>query len=125
MQLTGIRCQRFTDQDRADRGSRWPLGRHLPKACQQKPRQFLYLEQVVVLRCLVQPNHPNLILRYILCWRRLVVLLNIPAHVAIVLCYLWIGLNETAAITAVALNKTAMDAVSIREGVQALDPKLG
>ncbi|EBA01984.1 putative ABC transporter protein [Rhodobacterales bacterium HTCC2150] len=53
------------------------------------------------------------------------VLLNIPAHVAIVLCYLWIGLNETAAITAVALNKTAMDAVSIREGVQALDPKLG
>lgn len=51
--------------------------------------------------------------------------MNIPADVAIVLCYLWIGLNETAAITAVALNKTAMVAVSIREGVQALDPKLG
>ena len=125
MQLTGIRCQRFTDQDRADLGSWWPLDRHLPKACQQKPRQFLYLEQVVVLRCLVQPNHPNLIPRYIFRWGRLVVLLNIPADVAIVLCYLWIGLNETAAITAVALNKTAMVAVSIREGVQALDPKLG
>ncbi|MEP5758915.1 MAG: ABC transporter permease [Litoreibacter sp.] len=54
----------------------------------------------------------------------LVVLLNIPALVVIVLCYLWIGLNEVAAITAVALNKTAMVAVTIREGVQALDPKL-
>ncbi|MEP1961337.1 ABC transporter permease [Tateyamaria sp.] len=54
----------------------------------------------------------------------LVVLLNIPALVVIVLCYLWIGLNEVAAVTAVALNKTAMVAVSIREGVHALDPKL-
>ena len=49
---------------------------------------------------------------------------TVPALVVIVLCYLWIGLNEVAAITAVALNKTAMVAVSIREGVQALDPKL-
>ena len=54
----------------------------------------------------------------------LVVLLNVPALVVIVLCYLWIGLNEVAAITAVALNKTAMVAVSIREGVQALDPRV-
>lgn len=54
----------------------------------------------------------------------LVVLLNIPALVVIVLCYLWIGLNETAAITAVALNKTAMVAVTIREGVQSFDTKL-
>lgn len=54
----------------------------------------------------------------------LVVLLKIPALVLIVLCYLWIGLNDTAAITAVAFNKTAMVAVSIREGVLALDPKL-
>ena len=54
----------------------------------------------------------------------LVVLLNVPALVVIVLCYLWIGLNEVAAITAVALNKTAMVAVSIREGIQALDTKL-
>ncbi|MGH1578648.1 ABC transporter permease [Planktotalea sp.] len=54
----------------------------------------------------------------------LVVFLNIPALVVIVLCYLWIGLNEVAAITAVALNKTAMVAVSIREGVHALNPWL-
>ena len=54
----------------------------------------------------------------------LVVLLNVPALVVIVLCYLWIGLNEVAAITAVALNKTAMVAVAIREGVHALDPRL-
>ena len=54
----------------------------------------------------------------------LIVLLNIPALVVIVLCYLWIGLNETAAIVAVTLNKTAMVAVTIREGMHALDPKL-
>lgn len=54
----------------------------------------------------------------------LIVLLNIPALVVIVLCYLWIGLNEAAAITAVALNKMAMVAVTLREGVQALDPRL-
>ncbi len=54
----------------------------------------------------------------------LVVLLNVPALVVIVLCYLWIGLNEVAAITAVALNKTAMVAVTVREGVHSLDPKL-
>lgn len=54
----------------------------------------------------------------------LVVLLNVPALVVIVLCYLWIGLNEVAAITAVALNKTAMVAVTVREGVHALDPQL-
>ncbi|MEO0911980.1 MAG: ABC transporter permease [Pseudomonadota bacterium] len=54
----------------------------------------------------------------------LTVLLNIPALVVIVLCYLWIGLNEVAAITAVALNKMAMVAVTIREGVHALDPKV-
>ncbi len=35
----------------------------------------------------------------------LVVFLNLPALVLIVLCYLWIGLNETAAIIAVTLNK--------------------
>ncbi len=54
----------------------------------------------------------------------LVVFLNIPALVVIVLCYLWIGLNEVAAITAVALNKTAMVAVTIREGTRALNPQL-
>lgn len=55
----------------------------------------------------------------------LMVFLNIPALVVIVLCYLWIGLNETAAIVAVAVNKTAMVAVTIREGVRVLDRDLG
>ena len=54
----------------------------------------------------------------------LVVLLNLPALVTIVLCYIWIGLTEVAAITAVALNKIPMVTVMIREGVRALDPKL-
>lgn len=60
--------------------------------------------------------------RWMSAW--LLVLLNIPALVVIVLCYLWIGLNEVAAITAVALNKTAMVAVTIREGVRARDSAL-
>lgn len=53
------------------------------------------------------------------------VFLNVPALVVIVLCYLWIGLNEVAAIVAVATNKTAMVAVNIREGIKSLDPDLG
>lgn len=52
------------------------------------------------------------------------IFLNVPALVVIVLCYLWIGLNETAAIVAVAVNKTAMVCVTIREGVRARDPAL-
>lgn len=52
------------------------------------------------------------------------VLLNLPALVTIVLCYLWIGLTEAAAVTAVAINKIPMVTVMIREGVRALDPAL-
>ena len=63
-------------------------------------------------------------------WRRvdrlgdalLIVLLNVPALVTIILCYVWLGLNETAAILAVAVNKTPMVAVTMREGARALDP---
>lgn len=40
------------------------------------------------------------------------------------LCYLWIGLNEVAAITAVTLNKTAMVMVTLREGARALSPEI-
>ncbi|MGB3243375.1 MAG: ABC transporter permease [Sulfitobacter sp.] len=54
----------------------------------------------------------------------LVIFLNLPALVLIVLCYLWIGLNETAAIVAVTLNKVPNVAVMIREGARALDPAL-
>ncbi len=51
----------------------------------------------------------------------LVVLLNLPALVIIVLAYIWAGLNEAAAITAVALNKLPTAAVTLREGSRALD----
>jgi len=50
-----------------------------------------------------------------------VALLNLPALVTIVLCYLWIGLTEVAA---VAINKIPMVAVMMREGARALDPSL-
>lgn len=52
------------------------------------------------------------------------VFLNLPALVVIVLCYLWIGLNETAAITAVTLNKLAQVTVTLRDGTRARDRKL-
>lgn len=54
----------------------------------------------------------------------LVVFLNLPALVLIVLCYLWIGLNEMAAIIAVTLNKIPNVALVIREGARAMDPHL-
>lgn len=54
----------------------------------------------------------------------LTVFLNVPALVVIVLCYLWIGLNEVAAVTAVAVNKATMVAVTMREGVRSVDPGL-
>ncbi len=54
----------------------------------------------------------------------LVIFLNLPALVLIVLCYLWIGLTETAAILAVTLNKIPNVATVIREGARALDPEL-
>ncbi|MBV1701798.1 MAG: ABC transporter permease subunit [Hyphomicrobiales bacterium] len=53
-----------------------------------------------------------------------VVLLNLPALVIIVLAYIWAGLTETAAISAVALNKLPNAAVTLREGARALDPGL-
>jgi NitT/TauT family transport system permease protein len=52
------------------------------------------------------------------------VLLNLPALVLIVLIYVWFGLNETAAIAAVALNKLPNTIVTMREGARALDPAL-
>jgi NitT/TauT family transport system permease protein len=54
----------------------------------------------------------------------LVVLLNLPALVTILFAYIWIGLNETAAILAVALNKLPNVVVMMREGTRALDPGL-
>jgi NitT/TauT family transport system permease protein len=54
----------------------------------------------------------------------LIVLLNLPALVVIVLAYIWLGLNEMAAIAAVALNKLPNTAVTLREGARALDQNL-
>lgn len=54
----------------------------------------------------------------------LVLWLNMPALVIIVLAYIWVGLNEAAAIGAVALNKIPNAIVTLREGARALDPQL-
>lgn len=51
----------------------------------------------------------------------LILLLNLPALVIIVLAYIFVGLNETAAIGAVALNKLPNAIVALREGARALD----
>jgi NitT/TauT family transport system permease protein len=51
----------------------------------------------------------------------LILFLNMPALVTIILCYIWFGLNETAAIAAVAINKIPNAAVTLREGARALD----
>jgi NitT/TauT family transport system permease protein len=51
-------------------------------------------------------------------------LLNLPALVLIVLFYVWFGLNEPAAIAAVALNKLPTTVITMREGARALDLEL-
>lgn len=65
-------------------------------------------------------------------WRRvdllldgwLVLGLNIPALVTIILCYVWFGLGDAAAITAVAINKIPTVIVLVREGARAVDQRL-
>lgn len=52
----------------------------------------------------------------------LIVALNLPALLVAVLCYVWLGLGDVAAIVAVALNKIPSVAVTVREGARALDP---
>ena len=47
--------------------------------------------------------------------------LNVPALVIIILCYVWFGLNEVAAIVAVSLNKIPMVAVIMREGARSIE----
>ena len=54
----------------------------------------------------------------------LVVLLNLPALVTIIFAYIWIGLTDTAAILAVALNKLPNVVVVMREGTRTLDQGL-
>lgn len=54
----------------------------------------------------------------------LVLMLNLPVLVTAILCFIWIGLNEKAAILAVALNKLPTTIANIREGARALDEHL-
>lgn len=54
----------------------------------------------------------------------LVILLNVPALVTIILCYVWFGLVESAAIAAVVINKLPNVIVTIREGARTLDKEL-
>lgn len=54
----------------------------------------------------------------------LVIFLNVPALVTIILCYVWFGLIESAAILAVVVNKLPNVIVTIREGTRALDRDL-
>jgi NitT/TauT family transport system permease protein len=54
----------------------------------------------------------------------LIFFLNLPALVIIVLCYIWFGLTEVAAVTAVAINKIPNVAVTMREGARSLSKDL-
>jgi len=50
--------------------------------------------------------------------------LNVPALVTIILCYIWFGLTEVAAVLAVAVNKIPTVIVAVREGARAIDREL-
>ena len=54
----------------------------------------------------------------------LIIGLNLPALVTMVLCYVWFGLTEVAAILAVTINKVPTIAAIVREGTRALDRPL-
>jgi len=54
----------------------------------------------------------------------LVIALNVPALVTIILCYVWFGLTEAAAILAVSVNKVPTVATIVREGARAVDREL-
>ena len=51
----------------------------------------------------------------------LILFLNVPALVVIILCYIWFGLSEVAAVLAVSINKIPNVAATMREGARALD----
>ncbi|HEY0292989.1 MAG TPA: ABC transporter permease subunit [Hansschlegelia sp.] len=53
-----------------------------------------------------------------------VLFLNLPALVIIILCYVWFGLIESAAVAAVAINKIPNVAVTLREGAASLSRDL-
>ncbi|MEM7268563.1 MAG: ABC transporter permease subunit [Pseudomonadota bacterium] len=53
-----------------------------------------------------------------------ILFLNLPALVTIILCYVWFGLTEAAAVSAVAINKIPNVAATLREGAKALSTDL-
>jgi len=53
-----------------------------------------------------------------------ILFLNLPALVIIILCYVWFGRTEVAAITAVAINKIPNVTVTVREGARSLSRDL-
>ncbi|NOT86527.1 MAG: ABC transporter permease [Methylococcaceae bacterium] len=54
----------------------------------------------------------------------LIIFLNVPALVSMILCYVWFGLTESAAILAVVINKIPNVVVTVREGTRALNQDL-
>ncbi len=54
----------------------------------------------------------------------IIIFLNIPALVTIILCFVWFGLIESAAILAVVVNKLPNVIVTVREGTRVLDRNL-
>lgn len=54
----------------------------------------------------------------------LIFFLNLPALVTIILCYVWFGLTETAAVLAVIINKIPNVTVTVREGARSLSRDL-
>ena len=53
----------------------------------------------------------------------LLIWLNLPVLVMVVLVYIWVGLNDVAAVLAVSLAKIPTVAVTVREGARALNPE--
>ena len=52
----------------------------------------------------------------------LLVGLNLPAIVVAIIFYIWLGLTETALVTAVIINKLPLVITTVREGVRSLSP---
>lgn len=53
----------------------------------------------------------------------LIVGLNLPALVTIIICYIWFGLTDAAALLAVIINKVPTVIVTVREGARAVELK--
>jgi len=53
----------------------------------------------------------------------LIIGLNIPALVTIIICYIWFGLTDTAALLAVIINKVPTVIVTVREGARTVEQK--